>query len=221
MASLQLSDKEISFSTNCNAIIVDDHLMVAQAIATVVSMIADIEIVGIAKDVPEACKLIESNPPEILFLDINLKNENHLDIASCLLSVKPFAKIVIISGYTNGYVVPNHLKDNILALIDKSSPWEGLVTALKPWNKKNKPYKTVAIDQLTLAKIKSLPKRMIKVFNEIGKGGDNKEIARTLGLTKNTVESYRKYICTTMGISGAQLIRIAALYRSLYWVHQD
>jgi DNA-binding NarL/FixJ family response regulator len=63
MASLQLSDKEISFSTNCNAIIVDDHLMVAQAIATVVSMIADIEIVGIAKDVPEACKLIESQSP--------------------------------------------------------------------------------------------------------------------------------------------------------------
>jgi len=220
MASLQLPDEEISSSTNCNAIIVDDHLMVAQAIATVVSMIADIEIVGIAKDVPEACKLIESNPPEILFLDINLEHENHLDIASCLLRVKPFAKIVIISGYTKGYVVPNHLKDSILALIDKSSPWEGLATALKPWSKKNQ-NKMVAIDHLTLAKIKSLPKRMIKVFNEIGKGDDNKNIARTLGLTKNTVESYRKYICKTMEISGAQLIRIAALYRSLYWIHQD
>lgn len=213
--------KQKKESETLKAIIVDDHLMVAQAIATVISIIADIQLIGIATSVRDACKLINEKPPDILILDINLEHGDHLEIATYLVNLKPCSKIILISGFTRGYIIPTYLKENIIAVVDKASPWEGLESALSPWREDMHIYESSAIDKTTLSKIKSLPKRVSKVFLEIGKGLDNKEIALSLGLTKNTVESYRKVICTTIGVSGSQLVRIAALYSSISWFNQE
>ena len=213
--------KQKKESETLKAIIVDDHLMVAQAIATVISIIADIQLIGIATSVGDACKLINEKPPDILILDINLGHGDHLEIATYLVNLKPCSKIILFSGFTRGYIIPTYLKENIIAVVDKASPWEGLESALSPWGGNMQIYESSTIDKTTLSKINSLPKRVSKVFLEIGRGLDNKEIAVSLGLTKNTVESYRKVICTTIGVSGSQLVRIAALYSSISWFNQE
>lgn len=208
-------------SETTNAIIVDDHLMVAQAIGTVISIIADIKLIGIATNVQDACKLIDNTLPDILILDIRLEHGDHLDIATYLVDLKPCSKIILISGFTRGYKIPTSLKENIIAVVDKASPWEGLESALSPWGGNKYIKESSPIDKTTLSKINSLPKRVAKVFLEIGRGLDNKEIALSLGLTKNTVESYRKVLCRTIGVSGSQLVRIAALYSSIAWFNQE
>jgi DNA-binding NarL/FixJ family response regulator len=49
------------------------------------------------------------------------------------------------------------------------------------------------------------------VFRLIGRGAATKEIARLLGLERTTVESHRKEISRRLGVSGAELVRLAAL----------
>lgn len=209
--------KQKKKSETLNAIIVDDHLMVAQAISTVISIIANIKVFGIATNVQDALNLIDKKPPDILILDIKLDHGDYLEIATYLVDLQPCSKIILVSGFTRGYKIPTSLKENIIAVVDKASPWEGLESALSPWGGNMQIYESSPIDKTTLSKINSLPKRVRKVFLEIGKGLDNKEIALSLGLTKNTVESYRKVICTTIGVSGSQLVRIAALYKAISW----
>ena len=53
---------------------------------------------------------------------------------------------------------------------------------------------------------------------ELGMGLKNKQIAENLGLTPATVGTYRKTIAAKLGLSGAELVRSAALYRCWSWL---
>jgi len=51
------------------------------------------------------------------------------------------------------------------------------------------------------------------VFEAIGQGMASKEIARMLELSVSTVETYHKSISAKLDLSGAELVRAAALHR--------
>lgn len=53
------------------------------------------------------------------------------------------------------------------------------------------------------------------VLAHLAEGLMNKEIARVLGLTRRTVETYRKAISAKLGVSGAQLLRVAVLHHCM------
>jgi DNA-binding NarL/FixJ family response regulator len=51
------------------------------------------------------------------------------------------------------------------------------------------------------------------VFHALGLGLLNKEIAQSLGLSLQTVETYRKHISAKLALSGSEMIRAATLHR--------
>ena len=62
---------------------------------------------------------------------------------------------------------------------------------------------------------RSLNPRERTVLAHLAEGLMNKEIARVLGLTRRTVETYRKAISAKLGVSGAQLLRVAVLHHCM------
>ena len=64
-----------------------------------------------------------------------------------------------------------------------------------------------------LKQLQRLAPRELKVFSSLGKGMQNKEIAKSLGICVNTVETYRKTISAKLGLSGVELVRVAVLQR--------
>ena len=61
-------------------IVVDDHPLVRQGIASLISMESDMDLVGECSNVQEALTLIEENKPNIAIIDLKLGAENGLDI---------------------------------------------------------------------------------------------------------------------------------------------
>jgi len=56
-----------------------------------------------------------------------------------------------------------------------------------------------------------LTQRQQEIYTLIGAGRSTKEIARQLGCAVATVETHRKAIARTLGLSGAELVKAAAL----------
>ena len=54
------------------------------------------------------------------------------------------------------------------------------------------------------------------VLELVGLGLGSREIARALGVSLQTVETYRKNVSAKLGLSGARLVRIAVLYRCVH-----
>ena len=73
-----------------------------------------------------------------------------------------------------------------------------------------------ACDQ-QLRAIGLLQPREQRLLRELGCGLLNKEIAARLELSVATVETYRKQVAAKLGISGAELVRLATLYRATAW----
>lgn len=57
----------------------------------------------------------------------------------------------------------------------------------------------------------SLTRREAEIFRLIGRGLSNRDIAASLHLSPRTVETHRKNIVAKVGVSGLDLVRLAAM----------
>jgi len=65
-------------------VVLDDHRMVAQAIAGVLSEVAGLTVIGVCTSVQEVISLIRSSPPRLLVLDVELAGECYRDAVDLL-----------------------------------------------------------------------------------------------------------------------------------------
>ena len=60
-----------------------------------------------------------------------------------------------------------------------------------------------------------LTQRQQTIYSLLGEGKTTKEIAKELGSAHSTIETHRKAIAQKLNVSGAELIRRAALARTI------
>ena len=74
-----------------NVIVLDDHRMVAQAIAALLSELGGLTVLGVCSGVSDACALIAQQPPDLLVLDVDLGGDDYRDAANLLHRLAPEA----------------------------------------------------------------------------------------------------------------------------------
>ena len=81
-------------------VIIEDEKNAQEALANMLGLInKNIDILGIAENVPDAIKLISKEKPEVVFLDIHLKNGTGFDVLEGLKDYN--GKIVFTTAYEN------------------------------------------------------------------------------------------------------------------------
>ena len=78
------------------AIIVDDERLARRELRSLLSEFTEISIIGEAENLTEAVKLIQLNKPDIVFLDIQLSNENGFDL---LEKVEKNFKLIFVTAF--------------------------------------------------------------------------------------------------------------------------
>jgi two-component system, LytTR family, response regulator len=78
------------------AIIVDDERLARKELRSLLSEFAEISIVGEAENLAEAVELIDKNKPDVVFLDIQLQNENGFDL---LEKVEKTFKLIFVTAF--------------------------------------------------------------------------------------------------------------------------
>ena len=113
----------------------------------------------------------------------------------------------------------------LLAVVDKARAWQDLAAVISAWQADSaaeaeppNPSAFPATEHPSAVSAAQLPlnqltPRELRVFQCLGRGLLNKEIAQELRLSLPTVETYRKNLSSKLGISGAELVRAAALHR--------
>ncbi len=193
--------------------------MVAQAIAGVLSEVAGLNVTGVCVSVQEAIALIHSSPPRLLVLDVELGGERYRDAVDPLLQCRPDAELLFVSALATQFTVPIDLQPLTIAVVDKAHAWDQLLSVVMHWKQGLCDPMTASMQgcELQLAAIERLSPREQRLLRELGCGLLNKEIAARLDLSVATVETYRKNVTAKLGVSGAELVRLATLYRTLSW----
>jgi two-component system invasion response regulator UvrY len=202
-----------------DVLVLDDHGMVAQAIAGVISEVAGCEVVGVCIAVPEACALIKQRRPQLLVLDVELADGSYCEPVAALLAANPEGRVLFVTALGEAFQPPTDLEPLTVGVIDKALAWDQLLAALERWRRSQVPrgQHGEAGCQLQLDAVERLSPRERRLVLELGRGLLNKQIAANLALSASTVETYRKTVAAKLGVSGPELVRLAALYRVFRW----
>ena len=193
-----------------NVLVVDDHLLVAQAVGGLLSELCDLALDAVCGSARQALKVLEQCQPDLLVQDLHLPGESWETVAQAFLRRNPSGKVLILSALTVTFVPPHWLGSSLLGVVDKSKAWSDLINVVSGWRLQIQP---ASLASRTLPALELLSPREQRVFHCLGQGLLNREVALALGLSVVTVESYRKSICSKLGISGSELVRLAVLHR--------
>lgn len=186
-------------------VVIDDHPLIRKGISMILSLDGDIEVVGEGSNIKEGIEIINSTMPDLVIIDLRLRNECGLDIISNIDRTKNHCKIVILTTLiderlfkasealgVNGYILKDALPEEIcyaIRMIAKGRKYydPGIMEAVI------KKECEVAIDNLTF--------REKDVLKELGRGLNNMEIANSLYITENTVKKHVSKVLSKLGYS--------------------
>ena len=194
------------FALGLRCLLVEDQLMIQQLLAEMLARQPGLVIVGAAATAAEGIAACAQLKPDLLILDLALPDADGLSVARALHVLKPEARVIVLSSFASTIEWPSELRDQLLAILDKSRAFQELLAAIAPLLPTTAPVAVpVAMD------CSSLTAREREVLELIGRGLTSQAIADILGIALRTAETHRNNICRKLGLSGAALVSQAAL----------
>ena len=150
---------------------------------------------GIAQG--RACKTLD-----LILLDLHLPGLQGLNCVRRFRDEFPIVEIVILSGSEDKQLIQEAIKIGAKTFIHKSSSADEILTVLRPILEKQSPS--------DVPTFKKLSPRKAEVLSYLCAGNSNKQIARELDMSDNTVRVHLHDIFKTLGVSS----RVQAVMRA-------
>ena len=181
-----------------NILIVDDDFLVAGALKTILETQEDFHVPACGSDGSEAAALFRQHRPDVLLMDIRMKDMNGLDASAEILREFPEARILLLTTFSDDEYIIKALKLGAKGYLLKQD-YQNIVPAIRAVYSGQ----TVFGDAI-VSKIPSLLQRPpafdyascdindreLEIIRLIADGLSNKEIASALYLSEGTVRNY-------------------------------
>ncbi|MEY3265916.1 MAG: hypothetical protein RJA15_362, partial [Actinomycetota bacterium] len=79
----------------------DDHEMVREALASVLAHEEGITVVGVSESLETTRTLVDAETPDVLVVDVRLKEESGLDVARMVVANYPNVRIVVLTSFNS------------------------------------------------------------------------------------------------------------------------
>ncbi|HTY37018.1 MAG TPA: response regulator transcription factor [Bacteroidota bacterium] len=201
-------------------LLVDDHPIVREGIKSGLAKKNNITIVGEAASGEEAIIKAKKLAPDVILMDINMPGMSGLEASRRLRKIVPMSKILALTMHENREYVLQMSELGARGYVFKDSSPSELFHAIEVVHAGEFFFSPKASQQLLKAFLKDEPRptrdditlshREQDVLQLIAEGCKTKEIARRLGVTDRTVETYRRRLMIKLSVhSVAELIKLA------------
>lgn len=192
--------------------LVDDHSLVRDGIKALLAVMALLEVVGEAESGTEAIEMVGRCQPDLLLVDISLKDMNGLDLTRLLRGQYPSLKVLVLSMYDNYEYVSESVRSGASGYVLKNAPSREIIAAIEAVASGGTFYSAEIAQRLITNKStdNELTPRESQVLYKMAHGMNNKEMARELGISVRTVETHRLSIRRKLNIDKpAALVKYA------------
>ncbi|MHC8318468.1 response regulator [Pseudomonas sp. LB3P31] len=197
----------------CNLLLVDDHSLIRAGVRALVLDIPGYAVVGEANDGSHLVEMVERLAPDIILLDISMKQTGGLEALQRLKRVRPQSKVLILSMHTDPALIMQALESGAHGYLLKDTTATELEQALDAL-RNNERYLSPAIahtvinqalvrnrpSQAPIIDTHNLTARQLEILRLIVRGKSTREIASGLGLSIKTVETHRSQIMKRLQI---------------------
>ena len=195
---------------------VDDHALVRQGIAVLVSTQADMTLVAEASNGREAIQQFRTHHPDITLMDLQMPEMNGLDAIIAIRGEFPGAKIIVLTTYMGDVQILRALKAGAQGYLLKNTFHKGLVETIRAVHAGKKALSPEASYELAEHSTdEALTPAEITVLRLIAAGNANKQIADQLSITEETVKGRVKNILSKLGANDRTQAAMIGLKRGI------
>jgi two-component system response regulator DesR len=196
-------------------VIAEDQAMVRGALAALLAIEGDIEIVGQAQDGREALELVAKLLPDIVLTDIEMPLVTGLELAAELQRRRLPARVVILTTFARAGYLRRALDAGVSGYLLKDAPAATLANAIRRIRTGARVIDPeLAAEAWTEAD--PLTDRERQVLRYAGEGDSSAEIAERLSLSEGTVRNYLSEAIGKMG--AANRTEAARIARQKGWL---
>ncbi len=197
-----------------NVLIVDDHRVFAEALATALDLEPDISVCGMAGSVAEAAAAVERNRPDVALLDYQLPDGTGTEVCRAMLAQSPETKAVFLTQFAEIAVLVEAVEAGASAFLAKTSTVAEVVEAVRAARDGETLLSATMLQTLLVhlqkargpaptdapSSIEPLTARELDVLAWLARGYSNAQVAEELVLSPNTVRTHVQNILRKLGV---------------------
>ncbi len=196
-------------------VVAEDQAMVLGALAALLEIEGDIDVVGRAHDGENALAICRTARPDVLLTDIEMPRMTGLELASAVKREALGTRVIILTTFARGGYLRRALEAGASGYLLKDSPAEQLANAVRRVHAGGR-----VVDPELAAEAWSEPDpltdRERQVLRMAGEGQTSADIASRLNLSEGTVRNYLSEAISKLG--AANRIEAARIAREKGWL---
>ena len=206
-----------------NLLVVDYHLVIRMGLKSMLEG-TDLVVSEEAGSAAEAIASVEKTVPDCVLMDIRMEGGDGLNTLGRLKLDHPDLPIVLYSAYDNPTYIARAVALGAAGYVLKSAPKERLIDALNTaangesaWTREELRRVTGALATPRLSQELDVPltHRESEVLRQMAQGLTNKEIAKMLGISYETVKEHVQHILRKIGVTDRTQAAVWAVRKNL------
>ena len=191
-------------------LVIDDHPLFRKAVLQLVDMAGDFSVVGEASSGAEGLELAQKLRPDMILLDLNMKDMNGIDVLKVIKSWALDCRVVMLTvsdeaadlvaalrAGADGYLLKEMEPEDLLAKLKEAAAGQVTLTerltrllahSLREDNRPRDPDQAGLTDQES------------RILDLIAQGKSNKLIARELNIAEGTVKVHVKHLLRKLNL---------------------
>jgi DNA-binding NarL/FixJ family response regulator len=228
----------MSSDNKIRIMVVEDHPLFREGLRRVAQFEEDLEIVAEASDGEEAIRRAQELKPDIIMMDINLPKLNGLQATRQILAEWEEARIIVLTAYHDDEQQFHALRAGAAAYFPKDTSPDVILKAIRAVHEGkyvigdtimtrpqlmswlvNKFEELAVFDEGPEDMFTPLSPREMEILVLVARGASNKEIARALSISRQTVKNHMSSILRKLGVSDRTQATVLALRRG--WIRLE
>lgn len=205
-------------------LLVDDQKLVCQGLRAMLNLEPDLEVAGVANNGQTAIQQVEALQPNVVLMDIRMPIMDGTEATRIICQRFADTKVLVLSTFDEDDYIAHAIKAGAKGYLLKDMPVEELAQAIRLVHRgysqmgpglMEKMLDGILDSSATETKsvqpqLTELTPRELEVFNLIGIGSTNREIAQQLYITEGTVKSHVTHILNRLNLRNRSQIAIYA-----------